>query len=880
MSTSPSRLGQYELLQPIGRGHVGEVWKAHDVAQKKDVAVKILHSDLQADPYFLNRFANGGRMLTSLRQDNLVSVYDAIVTRPEQARETTAYIVMDYIDGYTLTNYLQATSHRGLFPPIAEINYLFSKLAAVVDYLHQKGVVHGDIKPENILLDKQHRHQFNAGEPLLTDVGTTLMAGNDSHLGSPHYIAPEQAQGQMATSSSDIYALGILLYEMCTGVVPFRGENTYAVIAQQINALPAPPMLINQNIPSALSNVILRALAKDNGTRFPNALVFSDTIAAACSLAPTFRIQQSSQPLPAYPPPGEQAQPLSILGVSQPMPPATPVFSNHISQPLPVPRQAQAAPQVANEEPSYASENTAEKTTQSEHNQISERQVPNPPSAGGQFMMPRTTMRSLDEIVAPQTHTPSQPLSQTTHTPSQPLPPTQTALPLQQQSPQLFAASTSAPDMQGPALPPQHNAAPYQAPSMPPQQQYQAPANGGFPMGPGSNLPQPGQNFQTSPAGTLPSSSGSKPALRSNTTMYTVLISIIAVVIILASVLGITLYTNHNTSTTNTNDGQGGITSNAPGTIFFQDDALGTNDQLRIVMNNVSAPVSDEDYYAWLQNDQQTVLMGPLQVQNQQVSFLYPGNAQHTNLLANIRGVLITNEKAGSSPQTPGQQVAYRAQFTPSILNNLRTLLYSTPEIGGRNAVATEMFETIKSMNDKAASIVDSLQNTHDTGLATRQATRIIEMVDGTNYARTSGHLPATIPSQINISIGLLSSPSQKGYIDIFDAHLNDLKAQAGNNTALLTRIQNTKNALDDLRDWIQKIETYDTQLLANAPDKLMTPDMLTIALQLKQEVADSYTGRIVPPDTGPTTKLGSAGAQQAYIESQYMAALDLNTVK
>jgi hypothetical protein len=399
-------------------------------------------------------------------------------------------------------------------------------------------------------------------------------------------------------------------------------------------------------------------------------------------------------------------------------------------------------------------------------------------------------------------------------------------------------------------------------------------------MGPGNSQPQPGPNFQTTPAGTLPPSSNRMPALRNNTTMYTVLISIIVIVIILASALGITLYTNHNTNTANTNDGQGGTTSNAPGTVFFQDDALGTNDQLRIVMNNISAPVSGQSYYAWLQSDQQTVLMGPLQVQNQQSSFLYPGNAQHTNLLANIHGVLITSEKAGSTPQIPGQQVAYRAQFNPLILNTLRTMLYSTPEIGGRTSVATKLIETLKSMNDKAASIVDSLQNTHDTGLATRQATRIIEQIDGTNYARASGHLPATLPAQLNISLGLLSSPAQKGYIDIFEAHLNDLKAQAGNNTTLLTRIQNTENALNDLHDWVQKIEAYDAQLLANAPDKLTTPDTLNAALQLRQEAADAYTGRTVPPDTGPTNKPGSAAAQQAYIESQYMAALDLNAVK
>jgi serine/threonine protein kinase len=157
MSTSPRRIGQYELVQKIGSGHVGEVWKARDLAQKRDIAVKLLYNDLQADPHFLNRLRNGGRALTSLRHTNLVSVYDVVISRPEGSRETTTLIASDYVDGHTLTEYLKATAHRGIFPSIQDLVYLFSSLSDALDYIHQHGIVHGNITPNNILRTDTYR---------------------------------------------------------------------------------------------------------------------------------------------------------------------------------------------------------------------------------------------------------------------------------------------------------------------------------------------------------------------------------------------------------------------------------------------------------------------------------------------------------------------------------------------------------------------------------------------------------------------------------------------------------------------------------------------------------------------------------------------------
>jgi len=187
------------------------------------------------------------------------------------------------------------------------------------------------------------------------------------------------------------------------------------------------------------------------------------------------------------------------------------------------------------------------------------------------------------------------------------------------------------------------------------------------------------------------------------------------------------------------------------------------------------------------------------------------------------------------------------------------------------------LLDAIKSMNDKAGSINDSMQARRDNDLVRRQATRIIEMIDGTNYAISSGDLPAKYQPQANVHIGLLSSPQQQGYIDILATQLDKVKQAANGNSMLLQRVQNVENALTDLRNWLQTIHMYDVQILK--AEVLSDPAIVSIALQLKNTVADSYIGRTIPPAAAPLPVLDSAGAQQAYIEAQYMTALEIKPV-
>ncbi len=168
-------------------------------------------------------------------------------------------MVMDYVKGQTLSDYIGSTSRKGTIPSWSDIVYLFAVTSRALDYAHQKGMVHRDIKPANILLDQRLPTARTMGEPILTDFGVARMQGmqtgtvRGSVIGTPAYIAPEQALGQHGDRRCDLYSLGIILYEITTGVTPFRADTAIAIIMQHIHEIPTPPILINPHIPPAVS---------------------------------------------------------------------------------------------------------------------------------------------------------------------------------------------------------------------------------------------------------------------------------------------------------------------------------------------------------------------------------------------------------------------------------------------------------------------------------------------------------------------------------------------------------------------------------------------------------------------------------------------------
>jgi serine/threonine protein kinase len=315
MSKESQRLGKYELQKRLAHGGMGEVWKALDTQLNRYVAIKILRTDVKENPEFEVRFEQEARFVAALRHPNIVQIHDFSISEPPESETPTAYIVMDYIEGQTLTEYIRSTSRKGQFPPPSDIVYIFAAISRALDYAHSQGKIHRDIKPANILLDKRLPNARPMGEPILIDFGIARLQGVASGtaigslLGTPLYISPEQAQGKHGDHRSDLYSLGVILYEMMTGITPFRGDTTIAILMQHISEMPTPPNLINPTITPELSAVILKSLAKNVDDRYPNASALTIALAEALDVPIPRSLQSASErhlpsspTQPAYPP--------------------------------------------------------------------------------------------------------------------------------------------------------------------------------------------------------------------------------------------------------------------------------------------------------------------------------------------------------------------------------------------------------------------------------------------------------------------------------------------------------------------------------------------------------------------------------------------------
>jgi len=288
MSTNPGPIDRFELREQLGQGGISEVWKAFDTLLHRYVAIKFLHANLQADPAFVTRFQHEAQIIASLRHPNIVQYYDYAISQLPAAGSITAYMAMDYVEGGNLASYIRNTSRARKFLPSGDILHLFSSIGMAVDYAHQHGVVHGNLKPANILLNNRNISLNAMGEPIVTDfaiarlLGVTAGSTSGWQNDAPLYISPEQVMGSFVTERSDIYSLGIMLYEICTGTLPFIGSNPATIMMQHVNIIPASPALINPNLPPALTMVIMRSIAKDPSARFPTASSFVAALADAC----------------------------------------------------------------------------------------------------------------------------------------------------------------------------------------------------------------------------------------------------------------------------------------------------------------------------------------------------------------------------------------------------------------------------------------------------------------------------------------------------------------------------------------------------------------------------------------------------------------------
>jgi eukaryotic-like serine/threonine-protein kinase len=259
--------GRYRVLGRIGSGGMADVWLAEDAHLQRQVALKILHKRFAQDREFVERFRREAESAAALQHPNIVSVFD----RGEF--EGTSYIAMQYVEGRTLKQLIDA----GLTPEQAVA--LIRQVLEAARFAHRHGIVHRDLKPQNVLVDGE-------GKALVADfgiarAGVSEITQTGSVMGTPHYLSPEQAQGFDVTRTSDLYSIGVILYEALTGRVPFEADSAVAVAMKQVSQTPQRPSSINHQVSPALDAVVMRALEKDPGERFQSADAFIAALDAA-----------------------------------------------------------------------------------------------------------------------------------------------------------------------------------------------------------------------------------------------------------------------------------------------------------------------------------------------------------------------------------------------------------------------------------------------------------------------------------------------------------------------------------------------------------------------------------------------------------------------
>lgn len=252
---------RYELEQLIGTGGMADVYRARDNLLGRTVAVKILHPQFAKDPVFIERFRHEAQAAANLNQPNIVNVFDWGI------EGSTYYIVMEYVEGRDLKAIIIA---GGPLLPERAVEIAMS-ICLALDAAHSNGIVHRDIKPQNIIVT-------NEGQIKVMDFGIARSAGGSAMtqtgtiMGTAQYISPEQAQGRAADPRSDLYSLGVVLYEMLTGRVPFDGENPVAIAYKHVREDPLPPSLINPDISPELEAVAMKALSKNPENRYQTAM--------------------------------------------------------------------------------------------------------------------------------------------------------------------------------------------------------------------------------------------------------------------------------------------------------------------------------------------------------------------------------------------------------------------------------------------------------------------------------------------------------------------------------------------------------------------------------------------------------------------------------
>ncbi|HZS76170.1 MAG TPA: protein kinase [Ktedonobacteraceae bacterium] len=805
MSFHSRRFGKYELQEPLGRGGMAEVWKALDSRLSRHVAIKFLHANLQEDPNFSARFTREARVVAGLRHPNIAQIYDFDIVEGGEGdtfpANATAYMVMEYIQGQSLAQYLHNTSYKQIFPSGAEVIQLFTPLSLALDYAHQQGVIHRDIKPANILLDSRRTLQNAIGEPLLVDFGLAKVQNAETQtlsgeiLGTPLYIAPEQLQGRPASAQSDIYALGAILYEMVTGVQPFRGEVLTFVFMKHLTETPTAPHLLNPQLPPAISDVIMQSLAKDPDARFPSATAMTIALAQAFNIS-----------LPEYLKQVATGQNTILMSASQVLSPP--------KEPTPV-----SSPDPGNQSP------PARVILEEQSKDVASTQ-------------------SMPNTVPPgQAETDSNPIRLPDSDPYMRL---STGAPLQKQG--------SAPEVLA-QTPTNIEAAPAKVESTP-------------------------SSMVISPV--------SPPTHPKRGKLRLVLAALLVFVLLTSGLSAFLLLTQHHSPVA-----AGTVIGNA----FFLSSGKqsfnnppGNNDEFQIDLQNTPGPSSGKSYYAWLlpdknQSESPPVFLGTLTINRGKAHLFYPGDSQHTNLLAITSRFLVTEENANEQPLVPSPDLStwrYYAELpqTPApgqtygVLAHLRHLLANDPTLekyslfGGLSVWAYHDTQQLLTWANNAK----EGWNAKDFPSVHRLIISILDYLDGASLVQQDVPPGTPILADPHIAqVGLLefdpNSQKAPGYLYHIALHLNGVLASPGATqfqrdlaTRINSALNSVKGALEQMR--------YDASVLVRQNNtELASISSLNQLNDLVTQANNAFMGQSNPP---------TLGISQMYQDIQRLATFEV----
>ena len=270
------KIGKYDVVREIGRGATATVYLGRDSFAQRDVAIKVAFPEILKDPergkLYTHLFLNEASLVGKLAHPHIVQIYDAVVA------EALCYIVMEYVAGGTLEEYCAPDK----LLPIDRVVEIIFKCTRALDFAYRIGITHRDIKPANILFAG---HDPNSGDIKISDFGAAIVDSTErtqvSGIGSPAYMSPQQVRELPLDHQTDIYSLGVVMYQLLTGQLPFQGTNNYSIIYQIINTEPPRPSLVRKKIPKVLDSIVTRAMHKETSERYATWEEFAHDLALA-----------------------------------------------------------------------------------------------------------------------------------------------------------------------------------------------------------------------------------------------------------------------------------------------------------------------------------------------------------------------------------------------------------------------------------------------------------------------------------------------------------------------------------------------------------------------------------------------------------------------